>query len=129
MAPVELAPLRQQRAFGQLIRAARQLYGRYWRPLVLIGLTSIPILGVVKGLEWLVLVLTGGGSFGNGVSNTIGSVAEPIGFAVVAAVVITFIRELESGQRPGFVSRLPRDARPLLARGPGSDRGVAAGGF
>ena len=118
--PVELAPLRQQRAFGQLIRAARQLYGRHWRPLVLIGLTSIPILGVVKGLEWLVLVLTGGGSFGNGVSNTIGSVAEPIGFAVVAAVVITFMRELESGQPPGFVAAyrgmLERFWRVVLAQ-------------
>jgi hypothetical protein len=102
--PVELSPLRQQRAFGQLIRAARQLYGRHWRPLVLISLTSIPILGVVKGLEWLVLELTGGGWFGNGISNTIGSVGEPIGFAVVAAVVITFMRGLERGQRPGFLS-------------------------
>jgi hypothetical protein len=101
--PVELTPLRQQRAFGQLLRAARQLYGRHWRPLVLIGLTSIPILGVVKGLEWLILVVTGGGSFGNGVSNSIGSVGEPIGFAVVAGVVITFMRELERGQPPGFV--------------------------
>jgi hypothetical protein len=101
--PVELSPLRQQRAFGQLIRAARQLYGRHWRPLVLIGLTSIPILGAVKGLEWLVLVLTGGGGFGNGISNSIGSLGEPIGFAIVAAVVITFTRELERGQRPGFV--------------------------
>jgi hypothetical protein len=102
--PVELSPLRQQRAFGQLIRAARQLYGRHWRPLVLIGLTSIPILGVVKGLEWLVLKLTGGGSFGNGISNTIGSVGEPIGFAVVAAVVITFMRGLERGRPTGFVA-------------------------
>jgi hypothetical protein len=101
--PVELTPLRQQRAAGQLLRAARQLYGRHWRPLVLIGLTSFPILGAVKGLEWLILVLTGGGGFGNGVSNTIGSVAEPIGFAVVAGVVITFMRELEGGRRPGFM--------------------------
>ncbi len=102
--PVELSPLRQQRAFGQLIRAARQLYGRHWRPLVLIGLTSFPILGAVKGLEWLILVVSGGGGFGNGVSNTIGSVAEPIGFAVVAAVVITFMRGLESGEQPGFLA-------------------------
>jgi hypothetical protein len=102
--PVELTPLRQQRAFGQLLRAARQLYGRHWLPLLLIGLTAIPVLALVKGLEWLILVVTGGGSFGNGVSNTIGSVAEPIGFAVVAAVVIAFIRELERGQqRTGVV--------------------------
>ncbi len=102
--PVELTPLRQQRAFGQLVRAARQLYGRHWRPLVLIGLTSIPIVGVVKGLEWLALVVTGGGGFGNGISNTIGSVGEPIGFAVVAAAVITFVRELERGEAAGFVA-------------------------
>jgi hypothetical protein len=102
--PVELTPLRQERAFGQLIRAARQLYGRHWRPLVLIGLTSIPIVGVVKGLEWLALVVTGGGGFGNGISNTIGSVGEPIGFAIVAAAVITFVRELERGEATGFVA-------------------------
>jgi len=110
--PVELTPLRQQRAFGQLIRAARQLYGRHWRPLVLIGLTSIPIVGVVKGLEWLALVVTGGGGFGNGISNTIGSIGEPIGFAVVAAAVITFVRELERGEAVGFV----RAYRGMLER-------------
>jgi hypothetical protein len=101
--PVRLVPLRQRRAFGQLIRAARQLYGRHWRVLVPIGLSSIPVLAAVKGLEWLALELTGGGSFGNGVSNTIGSVAEPVGFAVVAAVVTAFMRELERGGPPGFV--------------------------
>jgi hypothetical protein len=58
---------------------------------------------VVKGLEWLALVLTGGGGFGNGISNTIGSVGEPIGFAIVAAAVITFVRELERGEATGFV--------------------------
>jgi hypothetical protein len=118
--PVELAPLRQRRAFGQLIRAARQLYGRHWLVLVPIGLTSIPILGAVKGLEWLTLELTGGGEFGNGVSNTIGSIAEPIGFAVVAAVVIAFVRGLERGQSPGFVAAyrgmLDRFWRVVLAQ-------------
>ena len=33
--PVDLGQLRRRRAFGQLIRAARQLYGRSWRALVL----------------------------------------------------------------------------------------------
>jgi hypothetical protein len=102
--PVELTPLRQQRAFGQLIRAARQLYGRHWRPLVLIGLTSIPIIGAVDGLQWLVLEATGGGGFGSGVSSVIGSVGQPIGFAIVGAAVITFMRDLERGQPLGFVA-------------------------
>jgi hypothetical protein len=118
--PVELTPLRQRRAFGQLIRAARQLYGRHWRVLVPIGLSAIPVLGAVKGLEWLALELTGGGQFGTGVSNTVGSVAEPIGFAVVAAVVVAFVRGLERGQSPGFVAAyrwmLDRFWRVVLAQ-------------
>jgi hypothetical protein len=118
--PVKLAPLRQRRAFGQLVRAARQLYGRHWRVLVPIGLSAVPVLGVVKGLEWLALELTGGGQFGNGVSNTVGSVAEPVGFAVVAAVVIAFMRELERGESPGFLhayrAMLDRFWRVVLAQ-------------
>jgi hypothetical protein len=43
--PVDLEHLRARRAFGQLIRAARQLYGRHWRPMVLIALTARPIVG------------------------------------------------------------------------------------
>jgi hypothetical protein len=117
---VKLAPLRQRRAFGQLVRAARQLYGRHWRVLVPIGLSAVPVLGVVKGLEWLALELTGGGQFGNGVSNTVGSVAEPVGFAVVAAVVIAFMRELERGESPGFLhayrAMLDRFWRVVLAQ-------------
>lgn len=102
--PVELTPLRQQRAFGQLIRAARQLYGRHWRTLILIGLTSIPIIGAIDGLQWLAQEAIGGGSFGSGVANAIGSVGQPIGFAIVAAAVITFMRQLERAQPPGFVA-------------------------
>jgi hypothetical protein len=102
--PVELSPLRQQRVFGQLVRAARQLYGRHWRPLVLIGLTSIPIVAAIDGLEWLVFEVAGGDGFGNAASNAIGYVGRPIGFAVVAAAVITFVRELERGEAAGFVA-------------------------
>jgi hypothetical protein len=102
--PVELEPLRQRRAFGQLIRAARQIYGRHWRPLVLIGLTSIPVLGAVDGVGWLALKVFGGGGFGSAVSNVIGYLGQPIGFAIVAGVVITFMRELEAAQPPGFAS-------------------------
>src|SRR6185503_1868530 len=43
--PVDLEHLRARRAFPQLIRAARQLYGRHWRPMVLIALTAIAIVG------------------------------------------------------------------------------------
>ena len=108
--PVSLDPLRQRRAFGQLIRAARQLYShsRHWHTLVLIGLSAIPVIGALEGLEWVVLKLTGGGSFGNGVSNLVGSVGQPLGFALVGAVVIAFVRDLERRDPPGFVEAYRR---------------------
>ena len=52
--PVALDELRRRRAFGQLVRAARQLYGRHWLALVPIGLTALPIVGGVNVLAFLV---------------------------------------------------------------------------
>ena len=101
--PVDLTRLRQPRAFGQLVRAARQLYGRHWRWLVLIGLTSIPIIAAIYGLQWLFSGLVGGGGVGDTVSDAVGSVGRPLGFAVVAAVVIAFVRDLDRAQPTGFV--------------------------
>ncbi|MEA2349059.1 MAG: hypothetical protein QOG62_2846, partial [Thermoleophilaceae bacterium] len=97
--PVELTPLRQTRAFGQLVRAARQLYGRHWRPLVLMGLASIPIIAAVYGVELLVETVTAN----NDIVQLIRSVGQSIGYAVVGAIVIAFMRDLERGQQTGFV--------------------------
>lgn len=102
--PVDLSLLRQRRAFGQLIRAARQLYGRHWRPLILIGLISVPIIGAIDGLQWVLLQAAGGAGFGESISSSIGAIGHPLGFAAVAAVVITFMGQLERGQPTGFVA-------------------------
>jgi len=101
--PVDLARLRQPRAFGQLVRAARQLYGGHWRTLVLIGVTSIPVIAAIYGLQWVVSEVLGGGELGDAVSSAIGSIGRPIGFAIVAAAVIAFVRELDRGEPTGFV--------------------------
>jgi hypothetical protein len=101
--PVELTPLRQTRAFGQLIRAARQLYGRHWAPLVLMGLTSIPIIAAVYGVQLLAGQATGDS---NVTTDVVQSIGHPIGYAVVAAIVIVFMRNLERGQPTGFVASL-----------------------
>jgi Vacuolar protein sorting-associated protein 62 len=106
--PVDLSDLRRRRAFGQLVRAARQLYGRYWRVLVPIGLTAIPIVGGVNLLAGLV-------AGGRGVDDTAGrtgahlaladlveSIGRPIAGAVVAAVVIVFVRLVVEGAPAGF---------------------------
>jgi hypothetical protein len=108
--PVELSPFRQTRRFGQLVRAARQVYGQHWRPLVLIALTAIPIIGVIQGIQWLTQQL-----FGSVVATEVGGLGQPVGFAAVAAVVIVFMRDLEQGGSPGFVSSY-RGMLPRLGR-------------
>lgn len=107
--PVTLSPLAAPRAFGQLLRAARQLYGRHWRALLPIGLTAVPIVLGVDGLRRILDALTG--SIGSGtsgiqldLSGSIVSIGVPIGSAVVSGVVITFMRELARGRPAGFSS-------------------------
>jgi hypothetical protein len=116
--PVDLSRLRERRAFGQLLRTARRLYGRYWWPLVPIGLIAFPIVGGVNLLAEAI-------ASGRGVDHTAGragahlafadlaeTVGRPIAEALVAAVVIVFVRELCRGRRPGFLD----SARGMLAR-------------
>jgi hypothetical protein len=91
--PVELTPLRQERAVGQLLRAARQLYGRHWRPMVLVGLTSIPLIGALYGLGQLVQSATGSTEVGVYFRD----VTNPLAYAVVAAIAIAYFRDLERG--------------------------------
>ncbi len=99
--PVDLANLRQRRAFGQLVRAARQLYGRHWRTFAAMGLTTILIVGAIAGLAWLVSRITG--SVDTGLSISLPAVGRSIGFAAAAGAVIAFVRDLERGQPAGFV--------------------------
>ena len=114
--PVELTPLRQERAFGQLVRAARQLYGRHWRTFVLVGLTSIPISLAIYGVGQLIGGLTGISQVGLWIRDN----ANPIGYAVVAATAISFLRDLERGQpasyRIGFQDMLQRFRRVVLGQ-------------
>ena len=106
--PVELTPLRARRSFGQLIRAARQLYGRHWRVLVPIALTAIPIVG---GTNRLAAVLGGETSIRIGgdtsILGTIGDLiallGNPVASAIVAAVAVVFVRLLVETGRAGFV--------------------------
>jgi hypothetical protein len=99
--PVDLTRLRRRRAFGQLVRAARQLYGRHWLTFVAMGLTTIVIVGAIVGVAALVSLLTG--SLDTGISVSLPSVGRSLGFAAAAAAVIAFVRDLERGQRTGFV--------------------------
>ncbi|HEY5976660.1 MAG TPA: hypothetical protein VIT85_02285 [Solirubrobacterales bacterium] len=116
--PVDLEQLRAKRAFGQLIRAARQFYGRHWRTLLPIGLTAIPIVGGVRWLSELISTAggvdeaTGRAGSGLAVGDLLQSIAEPVAAAVVGAVVIVAIRTWVEARR----MRVGDSFRGMLAR-------------
>jgi hypothetical protein len=108
--PVDLSQLRARRSFGQLVRAARQLYGRHWRILVPIGLTAIPIVG---GVNLLAEAIAGGravddaagrGGFNLALADLLQNLGRPVASAIVAAVVVVFVRDLVESGAPGFLS-------------------------
>lgn len=106
--PVDLAELRARRAFGQLVRAARQLYGRHWKVLVTIALAGLVI---VAGTNLFATLLAGGHSANDAagrsgvnlaLADLVESFARPVALAVVAAIVVIFMRLLVESQPAGF---------------------------
>ncbi|MFN8216050.1 MAG: hypothetical protein U0R71_05580 [Solirubrobacterales bacterium] len=103
--PVDLTRLRARRSFGQMARAARQLYGRHWRVLLPVAAVAVPIIG---GVEFLVNLLGTSDSTGrSGVNLALGdlvaSLARPAAMAVVAAIAVVIVRLLVEGEEsPGF---------------------------
>jgi hypothetical protein len=106
--PVDLTELRAKRAFGQLVRTARRLYGRHWRVLVTIAVAGLVI---VAGTNLLAGLLAGGSSADRAagrsgvnlaLADLVESFARPIALAVVAAIVVIFMRLLVKNQPAGF---------------------------
>jgi hypothetical protein len=107
--PVDLTELRRRRAFGQIVRAARQLYGRHWRTMVPIGLSALVLVGAVRGLAALLAgqrgvdSATGRAGAHLALADTIESLGQPIAGAIVAAVVIFAVRLLADTGEMGFL--------------------------
>ena len=107
--PVRLVPLRQPRAFGQLIRAARQLYGRHWRTMTVVGLATLPVLAALYAVGFAVERAWDGivGDTFDSIHIQIGAggsaipFVTSIGYAVISGAVIVYCRELEAGRAPG----------------------------
>jgi hypothetical protein len=106
--PVDLNQLRAKRAFGQLIRSARQIYGRHWRVLVPIALAGLVI---VAGTNLLAGLLANGGSADRAagrsgvnlaLADLVESIARPIALSVVVAIVVIFMRLLVEARPTGF---------------------------
>ena len=106
--PVDLDELRVKRAFGQIVRAARQLYGRHWPVLVPIALAGLVIVGATNLLAGL---LAGGHSANDAagrsgvnlaLADLVETVGRPVAMAIVAAIVIAFVRQLDESGASGF---------------------------
>jgi hypothetical protein len=108
--PVDLERLRARRSFGQLVRSARQLYGRHWLPLAAIGLTAFPIVGGANYLAGLLATnrgvdeAAGRGGFNLALGDLVETFARPVAMAIVAAAVVAFVRLLVEAQPAGFRS-------------------------
>jgi hypothetical protein len=108
--PVNLQPLRQPRALGQLLLGAGRLYGQNFAPLLMIALISLLLVGALEGIESLLMKAFG--SHGSGVSVAGASIsistgaglgrtlAAPVGSAAVTA----FVRNRERAPSGGFAA-------------------------
>jgi hypothetical protein len=99
--PVDVEQPRKKRAFGQLVRAARQMYGRNFAYLVPIALVGLVFVGAVNLLADAISTHSGsGGSFRLALADLLAFFSRPVASALAAAVVTVFVRELvENGRR------------------------------
>jgi hypothetical protein len=111
--PVDLSSLRHPWTFGQLVRGARQLYGRHWRTMLLIAAIGFVMLAAIEGLQYLFVQLNGSNDFTLRIhpfgatlefTGSFGGIAHPIGFAFVSGAVVAFMRQLEEGKEAGSLA-------------------------
>lgn len=111
--PVDISDLRRSRAFGQLVRASRQLYGRGWRAFLPIGLTALPVVGAVEGIQWILKELTGAsdvhpaievGGFKLDVDITLVGTARLLAFTFIASTVVAAVSLIDARRKATFVS-------------------------
>ncbi len=106
--PVDISTLRHQWAVGQLLRGARQLYGRHWRTMLAIALSGFVILAAIQGAQYVFTQLAGSGDvrihpFGLTLefNGSFGGLAYPIGSALVSGAVVAFVHQREQGKEVG----------------------------
>jgi len=110
--PADLDALRKRRALGQILHADVRLYARHSRTFAAIGLSAVPVIGVLTGLSWLIA----GGESGQqidesagrsgahvAVGETIQSIGQPLALVIMAAATIVAVRLLAEAGRTGFV--------------------------
>jgi hypothetical protein len=106
--PVDIDTLRRRRAMGQILRAARQFYGRHWRVLVPISLFALVLIGAANLGASLISESTTRSSSGIHLAwaDMLEQFVRPVAQALVAAVVIVVAREALRDREVGFLAAL-----------------------
>jgi hypothetical protein len=107
--PVDIDNLRRRRALGQIIRAARQFYGRHWRVLLPVALAALVVIGATNLLAGLITENTHPKA-GSGVNLAWADLLEqfirPVAQALVAAIAIVVAREAIHSKEVTFLQAL-----------------------
>jgi hypothetical protein len=127
--PVDIRDLHHRWAVGQLLRGARQLYGRHWRTMLTLAFACFVILAAIQGLQYLLEQWTGGNDFTLLIhplgltlefTGSFQDVSQPIGFAIVGGAVVAYLRLLEAGgeggARASYRALYPRLWRVILGQ-------------
>jgi hypothetical protein len=104
--PVEIDDLRRRRAFGQILRAARQFYGRHWKVLLPVALAALVLIGTTNLLAGLITESTprpGEGGVNLAWADLLEQFIRPVAQALVAAIAIVVAREAMRDKEVGFL--------------------------
>jgi len=106
--PVDIDTLRRRRALGQILRAARQFYGRHWRVLVPVALAALVLIGATNLLAGQITETTTPHSSGVHLAwaDLLEQLIRPVAQALVAAIVIVVAREALQSREVGFMQAL-----------------------
>ncbi len=112
--PVDIDTLRRRRALGQIIRAARQFYGRHWKVLLPTALAALVVLSAANLLAGMISETATKDSSGLHLAwaDMIEQFVRPVAQALVAAIVIVVAREAIASREVGF----PQAMRGVRAR-------------
>jgi hypothetical protein len=106
--PVDIDTLRRRRAFGQILRAARQFYGRHWRVLLPVALAALVLIGATNFLAGLISETNS--ADGSGIhlawADLLEQFIRPVAQALVSAIAIVIAREAMHDREVSFVQAL-----------------------
>ena len=129
---MDIDTLWRRRALGQILRAARQFYGRHWKVLLPIALAALVLIGATNALAALISNSRNpGGSGINLAWADLSKVIRPVAQALVAAIAIVVAAKRWRDREVAFLGALPgvrgRFWRVVGGAAAGDARGAVAG--